>query len=132
MDISRTEQAVWYKHNGYNCCMSVLMAYKDELGLDETMVRRLCVAFGSGMGGMDGTCGALVAAEMALGLKLYEGKPMHADARELYDTFKDMCGSAVCREIKGTDTGKMLCSCDDCIRNAVKILENKFTPNGGN
>nr|MBQ4319254.1 C-GCAxxG-C-C family protein [Clostridia bacterium] len=51
MDISRTEQAVWYKHNGYNCCMSVLMAYKDELGIDETMVRRLCVAFGSGMGG---------------------------------------------------------------------------------
>ena len=28
-----------------------------------------------------------------------------------------------CRELKGIDTGKVLCSCENCVRNAVRAAE---------
>lgn len=121
----RGEYAVWLKHHGYNCCMAVLMAYIDEIGLPEDSLRRLGVAFGTGMGGMNGNCGALIAAEMILGWKEYEGKPLHAKAREVHDQFLQTCGATVCRTLKGVDTGTVLCSCEDCIRAAVHILEGR-------
>mgnify|MGYP002712395899 CR=1 FL=1 len=33
-------------------------------------------------------------------------------------------GSVICKDLKGVETGKMLRSCDDCVRDAVKFLEN--------
>ena len=32
-------------------------------------------------------------------------------------------GAVVCRELKGLDTGTVLCSCDDCVRNAVEAWQ---------
>ncbi len=121
----RAEYAVWLKHHGYNCCMSVLMAYQDELSFSEETIRQLGVAFGTGMGNMEGNCGALIAAEMLLGLKEYEWKPLHAKAREVYSQFLERCGDTVCKKLKGIDTGTVLCSCEDCIRAAVHIMEER-------
>ena len=42
---------------------------------------------------------------------------------ELTTSFREKCGSTVCRELKGIDTGKVLCSCQDCIRNAVEAAQ---------
>ena len=75
------------------------------------------------MGGMEGTCGAVCGAEMILGLVKYSGKPIRNDAKELHEKFTEKCGASICREIKGVGTGKVLCLCDDCVRNAVEILE---------
>lgn len=119
----RAEHAVWLKHHGYNCCMAVLVAYMDELDISEDILRRFGVAFGSGMGDFEGTCGALCGAEMLLGLKEYEGVPLHAKAKEIYRLFEEACGHTICKDLKGLETGKVLCSCDDCIRNAVGIIE---------
>ena len=44
-------------------------------------------------------------------------------AKELFSEFEALCGSTICRSIKGTESGKPLCSCDECVANAVKILE---------
>ncbi len=79
------------------------------------------VPFGSGMGGTKGNCGALVGAEMVLGLCTYEGKKMHKDAASLYDAFEKSCGSTICGVLKGVETGTVLCSCRDCILNGVEL-----------
>ena len=31
-----------------------------------------------------------------------------------------------CRDLKGIGTGKVLCPCDDCVRNAVRAYEAMF------
>ena len=45
-----------------NCCQAVLVAFADKLGKSENELLRLGSGFGSGMGTMEGTCGALVGA----------------------------------------------------------------------
>lgn len=121
--MSKAEKAVEYKHSGYNCAQAVLAAYADELSLDDDTLKAMGAAFGVGMGTFEATCGALCAAQMILGLKKYMGRPILSDAKEVCHEFKDLCGSIKCSELKGIETGKMLCSCDDCVRNAVKVLE---------
>ena len=107
----------------YNCCQAVACVFADETGISEETLRKLGAGFGMGMGCMEATCGALCGAQMVLGLVKYQGKPIRNDAKELYNAFTEKCGGSICREIKGVGTGKVLCSCDDCVRNAVGILE---------
>ena len=121
--MSRKEQAVELKHNGYNCCQAVLCAFKDEVDLPEEKLKQIGAAFGGGMGTMEATCGALCGAQMLLGLKNYKGSPIIKDAAEVHREFSKACGASICKQLKGIDTGKVLCACDDCIRNAVEIIE---------
>ena len=37
--------------------------------------------------------------------------------------FKEKNGSYLCRELKGVETGKVLCSCPQCIMDAVALTE---------
>ncbi len=120
--MNRAEKAVEFKHDKHNCCQAVLAAFEDVTGFPKDTMRRLGVAFGSGMGGMEGTCGALCGAEMVLGMKS-DGKPLHARAKELHQAFREKAGATICKELKGIETGKMLCSCDDCVRFATEIVE---------
>lgn len=124
--MSRQDKAVDYKHSGFNCAQAVLMAFSDILDEDELTLKKLGAGFGCGMGAFDATCGSLCAAQMILGLKCYSGRPMLADAKLLHADFKRMCGSADCGELKGLKGGPMLCACDDCIKNAVKLTEERM------
>lgn len=54
---------------------------------------RFGAGFGSGMGGMDGTYGALCGAEMVLGMKAYEGKPLRGKAKAMHQAFRERTGS---------------------------------------
>ncbi|MCR5577313.1 MAG: C-GCAxxG-C-C family protein [Oscillospiraceae bacterium] len=116
----RAEQAVAYKHKACNCCQAVLFALKDQTGLDDAQLLAMASGFGSGMGSMEGSCGALVGAAMAAGLRL-NGSGTSRAARQMSLAFKDACGAVTCRELKGVRTGRVLCACDDCVRNAVRI-----------
>ena len=89
-------------------------------------MKKLGAGFALGMGNMEGTCGALIAAEMLLGLKAYDGKPLLKKSAAVQEVFKAMCGATLCKDIKGRDTGKILCDCDDCVRNAVAIAESEL------
>ena len=102
-----------------NCCQAVLVAFADKLGKDEADLLRLGSGFGSGMATMEGTCGALVGAIMVSSLLSAEGEARN-NSRAIMSRFKELCGGAtICRDLKGIETGKMLCSCEDCVRNAV-------------
>ena len=122
--MNKRETAVNCKHSGMNCCQAVIMAYSEELGLSKAEALKLGAAFGAGMGCMQGNCGALIGAGIVLGMKEYGNAPVGSKARKLITEFTEMCGSDTCIELKGVLTGKMLCSCDDCVGNAVDILES--------
>ena len=121
--MDKTENAVMFKHNGYNCCQAVLAAYKEEVGLSDDTARKLGAGFGAGMGGMEGTCGALCGAEIILGLSDNGGSPVMKQARDIHASFKEKCGATICKDLKQMTDGKPLCSCDDCVRNAVSVIE---------
>ena len=102
-----------------NCCQAVLVAFADEAGRSEEDLLRLGSGFGSGMGTMEGTCGALVGAIMVSSLLSEKGAAMAA-SRAIMPRFKELCGATICRDLKGIATGQVLCSCENCVRNAVR------------
>ncbi|MBR4457117.1 MAG: C_GCAxxG_C_C family protein [Solobacterium sp.] len=120
--MTKEELAVHLKHTGFNCAQSVLCAFQEESGLSEEVLKKAGASFCAGMGGMNGTCGALVAAELLLGLCRYEGKPLLKDAEAIYDRFARKCGATICRTLKGADTGLVLADCDTCVKEAAAIV----------
>ena len=108
-----------------NCCQAVLVAFADKLGKNEDELLRLGSGFGSGMATMEGTCGALVGAIMVSSLLSPDGEARN-NSRAIMSRFKELCGAAICRDLKGIGTGKVLCSCEDCVRNAVLAAGDIF------
>ena len=119
----RRERAVMYKRN-YNCCQAVLLAFAPELGLPEEKLLAMGACFGSGMGCMEETCGALCGAQIAQGLLKFDNRRMNPQASQLRAEFEMRCGATRCKDLKGvgTDHG-VLCSCEDCVRHATDALE---------
>ncbi|WP_270303851.1 C-GCAxxG-C-C family protein [Baileyella intestinalis] len=129
--MTNQERAARLHGNGYNCCQAVLLTFCDELGVDPVTAFKIGEGFGLGMGGMENTCGALSGAIMLAGLKNSDGDLDHPKtkagtyriSRELTEAFKEKTGALVCRDLKGIDTGEVLCSCPKCIDSAVQIVE---------
>ncbi len=119
----------------FNCCQCVLCALANQVDLDEQTLFRIGEGFGGGLGTLNGVCGALSGAVILAGLKNSDGnmeapksKPSTmAMVRKMQDSFREEVGAIICREIKGVDTGKVLCSCPDCVRIAARIAEEVLT-----
>ncbi len=124
--MNRAEKAVEYKHNKNNCCQAVLKAFADQLPFDEKTLGALGSGFGNGMGCTEATCGALCGAVIAAGLLNDCGKPTTVQSKAMLKAFKEASGATVCADLKGVKTGIVLCSCDDCVRNAVDVLEKSL------
>ena len=118
----RRERAVLYKRE-HNCCQAVLLAFGPELGIPEERLLAMGACFGNGMGCMEETCGALCGAQMVQGLLRFDGRRMNPQASQLQSEFAKRCGATRCRDLKGVGSGRVLCSCEDCVRNAVSALE---------
>ena len=121
--MNKKEYAVQLKHSGCNCCQAVLCAFTDEVGMEEDELKKIGAAFGVGMGCLEATCGALIGAQILMGMKKYQGRPVLRNAASVLHQFEDMCHATICKDLKGRDTGVVLCECDDCVRNAVVIME---------
>lgn len=48
------------------------------------------------------------------------GTPRYS--REIMSKFNDKCGATICKELKGIETGRVLCECPNCVRNAALAL----------
>ena len=128
---SRVEKALENHGKGYNCCQAVACAYADLVGVDENLIFAAGEGFGAGMGGMQCTCGAVSGACMVAGLlksSRNTKEPVTKGAtyrvsREIVQKFGEKNGSVVCKDLKGIGTGKVLRSCDGCIKDAAQILE---------
>ena len=124
--MDKKEKAVELKHSGYNCAQAVLCVFTEETGLSEEFLKRIGAGFGVGMGCMEATCGALIGAEIMMGLEKYKGKPVLRTAKEMHQAFAEKCGASICKDLKGRDTGKVICECDDCVRHAVEMAEEMY------
>lgn len=129
---TRVEETIGRHDKGYNCAQAVACTYCDLVGVDEETMFKMTEALGLGMGGMEGTCGAITGACVLAGMKNSTGnleKPNSKGAsyklsRQIVEEFKNQNGATQCRELKGVDTGKVLRACPDCIRDVARIAES--------
>ena len=82
------------------------------------------------MGSHEATCKPSVVAVAVIGL-LKGGKPdaktkanTYALVSEAAERFESICGSLVCQDILGDETGVVLYFCDGCVQQAVRITCN--------
>lgn len=128
---TRVDETIIRHDKGFNCAQAVACTYCDLVGVDEATMFKMTEALGLGMGGMEGTCGAVSGACVLAGMKQSSGNLDAPDSkamsyklsREILDKFKSMNQSVVCKELKGVDTGRVLRPCSDCIMDAAKIAE---------
>ena len=121
---SKIEEAVNKNKNGYNCAQAVACTYCDYAGIDEETMFNICQAFGTGMGTLEGTCGAIVGAGVVLGMMNKQRLKTNQDIRKIMQDFKAQNSTVICKELKGIGTGKVLRECNDCVRDAARFLEN--------
>lgn len=130
----RIKMADELHRKGYSCSQSVAVACADLIDVPAETLFKATESFGFGMGTMDGTCGALTGALLIAGLKNSTGNlssPKSKGAtmkisKAMLTSFREKSGAIICRELKGVDTGKMLCSCPDCIKHGVEVVEEQF------
>ena len=113
-----------------SCSESTLMGLCETADSDITSdeMTKLACGFAGGMGGTfdEGTCGAVTGALMANGIILNDVSEIKANAKEIFNTFKDEYGTVRCDKI--TDHGKDKSPCVDCcvfIANKVADLLDK-------
>lgn len=128
---TRVEETIMRHDKGYNCAQAVACTYCDMIGVEEELIFKMTEALGLGMGGMEGTCGAVSGACVLAGMKRSSGNLEHPDSkaesyklsREIVKRFQNQNKSVVCKELKGVETGIPLRSCADCIKDAATIAE---------
>lgn len=116
----------------YNCCQAVICAYYEAHGMNDEDVFKMTEGYGSGMGGLKDTCGAVTGMFLAMGMINSAGEkenPMktkpatYKDMREAAAEFEKECGSIYCRDLKALVEGKQPVSCDKCVEIAAAYVE---------
>lgn len=129
--------------NGYNCAQAVLLAFSDELEIDEKTLALISSSFGGGMGRMREVCGAVSGMFMVAGLKYGYSDPLakqekaelYALVQKLAASFKEKNGSIICKELLGvSDTSPTpeprtaayykKRPCVELVGDAAELLEN--------
>ncbi|MCI1665237.1 MAG: C-GCAxxG-C-C family protein [Atopobiaceae bacterium] len=129
---SRVDLAAERHARGYNCAQAVACTYADLAGVDEATVFRATEGLGLGCGCTKGTCGAVTGACVVVGLMNSDAdlahptskKASYALSRKVVEAFEAANGATQCRELKGIGTGHVLRACDDCVRDAARIVED--------
>jgi C_GCAxxG_C_C family probable redox protein len=142
--MKKSEKALSYFNNSFNCAQSVFTTFGPELGLTEDDCLRIACAFGAGMGKQQHVCGAVSGALMVLGTKF--GKALndpeskkeftYTAAEEFLDRFKAKNGSIMCKELlrglnmndpeelkKINELKLFETSCEKYIQDAAEIIE---------
>ena len=129
--MTRQEKAAELHKKGYNCAQAVACAFAEDIGVPEAVLFSACEGFGLGMGGMEATCGAVSGAVMVAGFKHSSGDVENPTtkantykySREITKAFAEKNSTLICKELKGVETGTVIRSCLDCVRDAVEIAE---------
>lgn len=120
----RIAKAIELKQNGLNCAQAVICAYTDVTGLDYQTSYNISSGFGSGMGNMEGTCGAISGANMVIGMINKEKEASSRAMRTLMAKFAERNGATQCKLLKGIGTGCVLRPCNECVADAVEFVED--------
>ncbi|MBI1769436.1 MAG: C_GCAxxG_C_C family protein [Ignavibacteriales bacterium] len=127
----------------YNCAQSLILPFLEQYGVREEDGIKIASAFGSGMGRMQETCGAVTGAFMVLGLEYGFVHPKDQRQRqtllvktsEFVAKFKNEYGTIKCRDLlmcdlnteegqkKHKEENQRELVCKKCIKYSAKILE---------
>src|SRR5574344_968226 len=96
----RIQHAVDNFMQGYGCCQSVVAAFADLYGLDDTTAKKIAAGFGGGVGRMRMMCGGLDCGQTEGDDR--EGKSnCYKIVQKLLAKSKEQNGSVICAEILG-------------------------------
>ena len=105
----RVNRAVDYFMQGYGCCQSVVAAFADLYGLNDTLAKKIAAGFGGGVGRMRMMCGAVSGIVMLVGLDCGQTEGSDSEGKSAcYKVVQDLLakskaenGSVICAEILG-------------------------------
>ena len=118
----KAEKAAEYHKSFNSCSASVLRAFAEDAGISDSDAKKTAAPFA---GGKMGKCGAVLAAEYVIEKKFGAGSE---SKKALFDQqFTDMNKSLMCKELKGSLTGKPLRSCRGCVTDAAELLEKMIS-----
>ena len=116
LDKEILEEKIREYRKSQSCSESTLRALCETADADITSgeITRLGSGFAGGIGGTfdEGTCGAVTGALMANGIVLEDVSKIKANAKEIFNTFKEEYGSVCCGTI--TNNGEDKSPCVDC------------------
>lgn len=148
--MTKQELAKSYFLQGYNCCQALVLAFKDEIDIDEKTLLKISSPFGGGMGRLREVCGAVSGMFMVLGMICgYDNldnpnakAELYARVQELAKKYEEENGSIVCRELLGLSQKRddptpeirneayyKNRPCPDKVGSAAKILEEYIKNN---
>lgn len=131
---ARKQLAVQKFKQGYNCCQAVACAYCEEFGVSERDMFRIGEGFGSGIGGLKDTCGAVMGMFQIISLANSAGdmeKPLltkfdtYKEFQKAAEKFKEKNRSIYCRDLKDKDGPQPLVCCVQCVEDAAALV-NEF------
>jgi C_GCAxxG_C_C family probable redox protein len=106
---SRSDRAVAFFEQGYNCAQATAAAFAEDFDLDVELVRRMVAGLGAGRGGQRETCGAVSAMAVIAGLArgsfaphdLGSKRALYARIQAMEREFLRTHESTCCRELLG-------------------------------
>lgn len=140
---ARSDIAVNYFCDGFNCSQAVLISHSEELGLDKENALKIACAFGGGMSHIGETCGAVTGALMVIGLKYGKYKKEDTTSKEktyalvkkYTNEFKKSHGSIKCKDllpydisnpdelVKAKESNVFTTICPKLVESSVNIVE---------
>ena len=149
----RSEAAMAYFRQGYNCCQSVVLAFSDIItertGMSKESMIKISSTFGGGIGGMREVCGTVSAIAMIVGMLSPSKNPnnppdreekmqRNALVKELANMFRDKNGSILCRELlmmrvqqkenqkSSNEQSSRVSPCEKYVGDATTIIAEQF------
>ena len=141
--INHLDQAKTIFKKGFNCCQAVFTPFALEKGVNEEAVLMLSSGFAAGLCFQGETCGAVIGAQMAIGLNIGYAKPGDQHGRDMVKKsiaehrkkFVEKYGSTLCKELVGDDpsteeglnylkeNGVFKAKCPGFVADSVEILQ---------
>ena len=145
----KAQQARQYHEEGYNCCMSVVKPFIEEMDVDQDQVMMIASSLGGGLGYLREVCGAVSGMAVVLGLKYgylqgfkdeadKQAKADHyARVKLLGEKFREKAGALTCRALLHMDENDQVLPgfenvekpCTDLVEKAAEILEDYIASN---
>lgn len=144
--MSRAEQAKTYFQQGYACSQAVALAFADVCGVDESVLSKITLPFGGGMGRLRLTCGAVSGMVAVIGLVFAKAENSAENKKKTYEIVQELCakvkainGSLICGELlagmkvpvevggeaeKRTPEYYKKRACADIVYDTAKVLED--------
>ncbi len=93
----------------YNCCESILLALKDELGVESEIIPKIGTGIGAGVSLNGLLCGSISSVAIAIGIKYGRTSP-EENPQPIWDMvdkyvaeFRERFGHVNCRQLTGLD-----------------------------